>query len=184
MSVRLSVVRIMCNPLRKSRSWPRTSPSHCLLRPTRPNRHTIRITTALGASSASNTISNPGFRNARTFYSPQSRIPAGKFQMRSTLSRQPLTNLKILQLGSEHGDPRNSVNSRILTITVRSITPQSEFALVTSARNVSTSRDWASYSNRPSPGECEKRAPAGTRVRRAGALISLSPDVWARLSLG
>jgi hypothetical protein len=183
MSVRLSVVRVMCNPLRKSRSWPRTSPSHCLLRPTRPNRHTIRITTALGASSASNTIYNPGFRNARTFYSPQSRIPAGKFQMRSTLSRQPLTNLKILQLGSEHGDPRNSVNSRILTITVRS--PSRRRASLRWSRQLAMSvQAVTGLLNRPSPGECEKRAPAGTRVRRAGALRSLSPDVWAGLSLG
>ena len=77
---------------------------------------------------------------------PSKSNTAGTFQMRSTLSRQLLTNLKILQLGSEHSDPRTSVNSRILTITARSPSRRraSLRLVITSARNVRTRRDWAS----------------------------------------
>jgi hypothetical protein len=73
---------------------------------------------------------------------------------------------------------RTSINSRILTIIVRSLMPQSERALVTSARNVSF------LSHRPSPWEYEKEPRQERGVGRAGALISLSPDVWAGLSVG
>jgi len=98
-------------PPRRSISWPRTSPFQFLLRPARPNRHTINIAAALGTNNASNTISNPACRNAR-LANPNIRKPD------ATKIRPVITNeFSIMQLMSMDGDRRISVTSRILTFT-------------------------------------------------------------------